>query len=205
MRQGGQAGTRSGLTEIRLHGRGGQGTVVASQLLARAAMLEGRGVQAFPDFGVERRGAPVTAFLRVADGPIHLRCKVYEPDHVLVLDPQLLPRVDLPPHKAGWLVVNSPASPGAIEAAAPWRVATVDAVRIARARSLGGGAFPLVNCPMAGALARVTGLVKLESLLAAIRESVPSAPEANALAAGDAWESVAMAEESAWPLGANLP
>ncbi len=176
--------------EVRLHGRGGQGTVVASLMLARAAMLEGRSVQAFPEFGVERRGAPVTAYLRIADRPIHLRCKVYEPDHVLVLDPHLLGRVELPAHRAGWLVANTPADPASFELPSQWRVATIDAVRIARGRGLGSGALPVVNSPMAGAFARATGLVGLEALLAGIRESAPTATEANVAAARAAWDAV---------------
>ncbi len=153
---------------------------------------------------MERRGAPVTAFLRVADGPIRLRCKVYEPDHVLVLDPLLLPRVELTDGRAGWLVVNTVASPGSIEVPEPWRVATVDAVRIARARGLGGGAFPIVNSPLAGAFARVTGLAGLEALCAAIREYAPAAGESNAAAARDAWESVATGTGT-WAIEGNLP
>ncbi len=183
------------VTEVRLHGRGGQGTVVASLMLARAAMLEGRSVQAFPEFGVERRGAPVAAYLRIADRPIHLRCKVYEPDHVLVLDGHLLDRVELPPHRAGWLVANSAGDPASLAVAPPWRAATVDAVRIARARGLGTGAVPLVNSPMAAAFARATGLVALEPLLAAIREIVPALPDANVAAARDAWDAVRLARD----------
>ena len=76
--------------EIRFHGRGGMGAVVASQLLANAAFLEGRWAQSFPFFGVERRGAPVAAFARLADGPVETRNNVYEPDVVVVLDPSLL-------------------------------------------------------------------------------------------------------------------
>jgi len=178
------------LVEIRLHGRGGQGTVVASLMLARAAMLEGRGVQAFPDFGVERRGAPVTAFLRLSDHPIRLRCKVYEPDHVLVLDPHLLATVDLPPHKSGWLVANTPLDPASVGVPDGWRVATLDATRIVRSRGIGGGALPVVNSPMAGAFARATGLVGLAALLEAVRESAPAAADANVEAAREAWESV---------------
>jgi 2-oxoacid:acceptor oxidoreductase gamma subunit (pyruvate/2-ketoisovalerate family) len=181
------------VVQIRLHGRGGQGTVVASQMLARAAMIEGRRVQAFPEFGVERRGAPVTAFLRVADRPIHLRCKVDEPDHLLVLDPLLLGQVELPADRAGWLVVNTAGGPASLDRYAPWRVATVDATHIARARGIGGGALPIVNSPMAGAFARVTGLVGLDALLAAVRESAPAQLEANVAAAEDAWEAVEVA------------
>lgn len=179
-----------GLTEVRLHGRGGQGTVVASLVLARAAMLEGRSVQAFPEFGVERRGAPVTAFLRIAGEPIHLRCRVEKPDHVLVLDPALLERIELPPAAGGAMVVNWPAATPGLRIPAGWRVATLDATRIARARRLGSGALPIVNSPMAGAFARATGVVGLDALLAAIREAVPTAPEENVAAAREAWEQV---------------
>jgi 2-oxoacid:acceptor oxidoreductase gamma subunit (pyruvate/2-ketoisovalerate family) len=181
------------LTEIRLHGRGGQGTVVCSLILARAAMLEGRSVQSFPEFGVERRGAPVYAYLRISDRPIRLRCRVYLPDHVLVLDPQLLRQADLPPGRAGWIVVNTAAGPASLGVPPPWRAATLDATRIARANGLGGGAFPIVNSPMAGAFARVTGLVGLPALLDAIREFAPSGAEQNAAAARDAWQAVRFA------------
>ncbi len=184
-----RAGVR-GLTEIRLHGRGGQGTVVASLVLARAAMLEGRSVQAFPEFGVERRGAPVTAFLRIAQDRIPLRCRVERPDHVVVLDPALLPVIDLPPGSGGAVVVNSPLPPQALGIPRGWRVATVDATRIARAHRLGSGAFPIVNAPMAGAFARAIGLFGLDALLAAIREAVPASPDANVAAAREAWDIV---------------
>ncbi len=178
------------LTEIRLHGRGGQGTVICSLMLARAAMLEGRSVQSFPDFGVERRGAPVNAYLRISDRPIRLRCRVYLPDHVMVLDPQLLRQVELPPGRAGWIVVNTAADPASLGVPEPWRAAAVDATRIARANGLGSGAFPIVNSPMAGAFARVTGLAGLPALLAAIREFAPSGTEHNVAAAQAAWQAV---------------
>jgi 2-oxoacid:acceptor oxidoreductase gamma subunit (pyruvate/2-ketoisovalerate family) len=189
----GEAGSTrdlGGLVEVRLHGRGGQGTVVASLVLARAAMLEGRRVQAFPDFGVERRGAPVTAFLRLSDAPIRLRCKVYAPDHVVVLDPNLLPQVELSPRGHGWLVVNTAADPGTLAVPEGWRVAAVDATRLARAHGVGGGALPIVNSPMAGAFARVSGLVGLDALESAIREMTPAAAEANVRAAREAWDGV---------------
>lgn len=189
MRQRGEGN----LTEIRLLGRGGQGTVVCSLMLARAAMLEGRCVQSFPEFGVERRGAPVNAYLRVADRPIRLRCRVDDPDHVLVLDSRLMAQLELPPGRPGWLVLNSPAEPAAVEVPSPWRVATVDATRIARAHGLGGGAFPIVNSAMAGAFARATGLAGLEALLSAIREAAPWGVEQNAAAARQAWGAVRLA------------
>ena len=78
------------MIEVRFHGRGGQGAVTSAELMAQAAIAEGRYAQAFPSFGPERRGAPLMAFLRISDEPIRLREKIYEPDMVVVLDPALL-------------------------------------------------------------------------------------------------------------------
>src|SRR5512135_2869983 len=83
------------MRELRIHGRGGQGAVIASKLLASALFHEGRWVQSFPAFGVERRGAPVTAFLRIDEVPIRLRCEVTAPDALIVLDPTLIQAVDV--------------------------------------------------------------------------------------------------------------
>ncbi|MBS3057213.1 MAG: 2-oxoacid:acceptor oxidoreductase family protein [Candidatus Diapherotrites archaeon] len=83
------------MKEIRIHGRGGQGAVTTSQLLAIAAFHDGKRAQAFPAFGVERRGAPVQAFTRISDGEIKTRQQVYEPDYVIVLDASLLASVDV--------------------------------------------------------------------------------------------------------------
>ena len=83
------------MRELRIHGRGGQGTVIASKLLAVALFREGHEVQSFPAFGVERRGAPVTAFLRFDDSPIRLRCEITEPNHLIVLDPTLIDAIDV--------------------------------------------------------------------------------------------------------------
>ena len=82
------------MRELRIHGRGGQGTVIASKLLAVALFREGDWVQSFPAFGVERRGAPVTAFLRLDDDLIRLRCEITEPDDLIVLDPTLIDAID---------------------------------------------------------------------------------------------------------------
>src|SRR5208283_4525057 len=78
------------MIELRFHGRGGQGAVTSAELLALAAINTGKFATAFPSFGPERRGAPVIAFARVSDQPIKLRCKVQEPDVVIVLDPSLV-------------------------------------------------------------------------------------------------------------------
>ena len=78
------------MIEIRFHGRGGQGAVIASKVLASAIYKQGQYAQSFPSFGVERRGAPVAAFTRIDDKPILIRCEIYQPDHLIVLDPTLL-------------------------------------------------------------------------------------------------------------------
>ena len=78
------------LKQFRFHGRGGQGTVIGAELLAKAAFLEGKWSQAFPFFGAERRGAPVKAFTRISDHEILSRSQIYDPNYVIVLDPQVL-------------------------------------------------------------------------------------------------------------------
>src|SRR4030066_755338 len=83
------------MIEIRFHGRGGQGAVTSAEILALAAIGEGRYAQAFPSFGPERRGAPVVAFCRISDQPIKIRANIYEPDLVVVLDASLLKIVNV--------------------------------------------------------------------------------------------------------------
>ena len=174
------------MRELRFHGRGGQGTVVASKLLADALFREGREVQSFPAFGVERRGAPVTAFLRVDDAPIRLRCEITEPDDLIVLDPTLVHAVDVTAglRPGGRILINSPRPPERYaELGARYRVATVDASTIAVRHGLGSKTQPIVNTAILGALAALGGLVTLESVCAAIHDSVPLHPEENVAAA----------------------
>jgi len=184
------------MIEIRMHGRGGQGAVIATKILADALFLDGKQVQAFPQFGVERRGAPVTAFIRIAEenDPYIVRCNIYEPDHVVVLDPALLEAINvlegLKP--GGWVLVNSSLSPESLSIRGNFQVATVDASGIARKHGLGTKAAPIVNTAITGAFARITGLVSLNNLFTAIRESVPGKPEENANAAKEAYEAVRM-------------
>jgi 2-oxoacid:acceptor oxidoreductase gamma subunit (pyruvate/2-ketoisovalerate family) len=187
------------MIEIRIHGRGGQGAVVASQILAKAAFLEGLYVQAFPQFGVERRGAPVLAFARISESPIRLRTHVYEPHHVMVLDPALMEYVDVTTglHPEGWIVINSPLPPESFPLSQSWNIATVDATAIAAHHGIGTETQPIVNTTMVGALARVTGLVSLENLERAVSESVPARAEANREATREAYESVSMQAASA--------
>lgn len=178
------------MVEIRFHGRGGQGAVIASKILALALFREGKYVQAFPAFGAERRGAPVAAFTRFDDHPITRRSQVYEPDHVIVLDEPIIDLVDVTSglKKGGWILINSPKPSSSFPQFAPFRVATVDANRLAIENGLGPPTAPVVNTVILGAWAKVTGLVKLKSILEGIKEYVPSQAEANVAAAQAAFE-----------------
>jgi 2-oxoisovalerate/pyruvate ferredoxin oxidoreductase gamma subunit len=180
------------MLEIRFHGRGGQGAVIASKILACAFFMEGRFVQAFPQFGVERRGAPVQAFLRVDPERIRIRNAVYTPDHLVVLDANLIEQVDVTSgfKREGFVLVNSGRRPDAFPRLAGLRVATVDAGRIAVENRLGSASSPIVNTAILGAFARVSGLVGIDSVVKAILDEVPIKPEANAQAARRAFDSV---------------
>jgi pyruvate ferredoxin oxidoreductase gamma subunit/2-oxoisovalerate ferredoxin oxidoreductase gamma subunit len=187
------------MRELRFHGRGGQGTVVASKLLAVALFREGRQVQSFPAFGVERRGAPVTAFLRVADAPILLRCEITEPDDLVILDATLIGATDVTAglKTGGSILINTERSPDAYpDLARRFRVATVDASGIAKRFGLGSKTQPIVNTAILGALAVATELVALDSVCEAIREEVPHKPDANMNAARAAAEAVQRAVEA---------
>jgi 2-oxoacid:acceptor oxidoreductase gamma subunit (pyruvate/2-ketoisovalerate family) len=182
------------MIELRIHGRGGQGAVVASKTLAQAAFLTGRYVQSYPDYGVERRGAPVVAFARIAEpgDDFFVRQDIREPHHVLVLDATLLdsanPLAGLRP--GGWVVVNTPDPPEQLEIDNTFRVATVDASQIALDHGLGSAAQPVVNTSILGAFVRATGIVTLEDLLLAIEHEVPNKAEDNQAAAAEAHQQV---------------
>jgi 2-oxoacid:acceptor oxidoreductase gamma subunit (pyruvate/2-ketoisovalerate family) len=177
------------MIEIRIHGRGGQGGVIASEILAEAAFREGMHVQAFPMFGSERRGAPVTAFLRLDRNPIMVRSKVYNPDGLLILDQSLL-KLNLGGVVAGlkpggWILINSPLPPKDFPELQQFQVCTVDAAAISRRHHLGSATVPIVNTAMAGALTRFQNLADLDNLALAVRHSVPVKQEENVAAAMD--------------------
>ena len=187
------------MIEIRTHGRGGQGAVIASKVLAAALFKEGRFVQAFPAFGVERRGAPVVAFTRFDESPIRLRCEIYEPDHLIVLDHALTETIDITSglKKNGWIIINTGANPQDFSYGADYRMAVVDANQIAWRHKLGSRATPIVNTSILGAFAKATGLVSLDAVVEAILESVPNKPEENKLAAIDAYNETRLGVTSA--------
>jgi pyruvate ferredoxin oxidoreductase gamma subunit len=186
--------------EIRFHGRGGQGAVTSAELLAHAAIEEGKFGQAFPSFGPERRGAPVMAFARVADEQIRNRSAVYNPDGVIVLDASLLRLVDVAAGlaKGGTIVVATHMSPAELrkEFDLPGRIATVDALTIAMQTIR----RPITNTTMLGAFIRATQqgdtpLVGLEYLEHATRERFGRIASFNINAFRRAYEETVVEEE----------
>lgn len=159
------------IIEVRWHGRGGQGAWTASELLARAAIYEGKYIQSFPEFGPERMGAPVAAFTRISTEPIQIHCAVYNPDVVAVLDPTLLKTVPVTSglNEEGTIIINSkenPADTRKMLNTDKGKIWTVPATEIAM-RILGR---PITNTAMLGAVARITGAVKLESIEKVVEE-----------------------------------
>lgn len=152
------------MIEVRFHGRGGQGAVTSAELVAVAAIEEGRYAQAFPSFGPERRGAPVTAFLRVGESPIRLREKIYQPDAVVVLDPTIMAIANVGEgvKGEGVIVINTARKADSIreEFGFTQKLALVDASKIAM-ETLG---LPITNTVMLGALIRATGMVQQGSI-----------------------------------------
>jgi 2-oxoacid:acceptor oxidoreductase gamma subunit (pyruvate/2-ketoisovalerate family) len=180
------------MIEIRFHGRGGQGAVVASAVLASALFYDGRYVQAFPAFGVERRGAPVMAFTRWDYKPIRVRTNVYQPDHVIVLDWTLiLEGVDVVTglKENGWILINS-SKDLEIGDFSKYKVAIVDAGAIAVRHKLGTATAPVVNTAILGAFSKMTGMVTIGSVIRAIHENVPDKREENVAAAREAYSKV---------------
>ncbi len=178
------------MIEIRFHGRGGQGAVIASRILAEAAFMEGNAVTAFPYFGVERRGAPVTAFTKIDKKVIRNKSQIYNPDYVIVMDPSLLKAVDVTKglKENGLVLVNTYKKPEELNLGV--RTATVDATGVAIEHKLGSRTAPIVNTAILGGFVRATEIVKLDTLLQSIQRNVPVKAEENAAAAKDAYERV---------------
>jgi pyruvate ferredoxin oxidoreductase gamma subunit len=181
--------------QVRIHGRGGQGVVTAAELLSIAAFGEGRHAQAFPSFGSERMGAPVTAFCRIDDREIRLREPIADPDAVIVQDPTLLHQVDLfgGLSDGGYVLINSGRSleelglGDLLDRLPAGHVRCVPASEIAQAHV----GRPLPNAALLGAFAALAGAVSLDAVLAAIAGRFSGAVgEANIRAARDAYAHV---------------
>lgn len=178
--------------EIRFHGRGGQGTVVASILLAKAFFNAGYFVQTFPLFGVERRGAPVEAYLRLDKEKILVRSGVYAPDDVVVQDPKLIYTSDVTKglKSGGWILINCQEAPKDLKPFSGYRLAFVDATHIAVKNELGTLTQPMINTAMIGAFAQIWGMPPMKAISAAITEDISVKPENNVKAAKEAYERV---------------
>ncbi len=180
--------------EIRWHGRGGQGAVTSAELLAQAAISEGKFAQAFPSFGAERRGAPVLAFVRISDKQLRIRAGIVEPDVVVVLDPSLLRigNVASGLKDGGILVINTKKSIEEIrsEFDTKCRLATIDATKVAR-ELLG---VPITNTTMVGALIKATDVVRLESVVEPLKKRFGRLAERNINAMKKAYEDTVVKE-----------
>jgi 2-oxoacid:acceptor oxidoreductase gamma subunit (pyruvate/2-ketoisovalerate family) len=178
------------MIEIRIHGRGGQGTVVAADLLALAFSKEGSFVQSFPSFGPERRSAPLATFVRVDDTPIKLRCEIYNPHHLLVTDSSLLSSSNIISglREGGWIVINSPKDPASFGLPDKFHVATIDANAIAFKHNLGTKTNPIANTTMLGAFTRITGLLGLNAMIESMKDTLTDHKEANIAAAREGYD-----------------
>ena len=187
------------LVEIRWHGRGGQGAVTASKLLADAALSEGFYIQAFPEYGAERMGAPVKSFNRISSEVIDLHCQISDPDIVVVLDETLLESIDVTAgiKNGGSVIINTSKNPGEILSSLHQNDKRkisyyfIDASKISMETI--GKVMP--NTPMVGALIKVLGLLKPETLNETIKKTLSKKipthiVKANMLAARRAYEEV---------------
>lgn len=181
-------------TEVRWHGRAQQGIVTAAKLLGEAALKEGKYVQAFPEFGPERMGAPVRAFNRVSSDRIKMHCQVTNPNIVLIADQTLIGMalsggmesfgsVTSGTEKDGIFIINTPNSPETMRkmlslADGFGKVYTLDASKISRETIK----REMPNTPMLGAVAKVTGLIKLESLIEDFKENYAKKYSADVIA-----------------------
>ncbi len=182
------------MKEVRIHGRGGQGGVTSAELVATAAISQGKYAQAFPSFGPERRGAPVAAFIRVSDEQIRTREKVYTPDIVLVLDPSLPALVNVADglKDDGIVILNTELSADQVREkfGIKAKLAMVDATKIAT-EELG---LPITNTTMLGALLKATGIVDKEPLFEALEKRFGRLAEKNKKALERAFNETVIAE-----------
>lgn len=155
-----------GLTEIRWHGRGGQGAKTAALLLADVCFSTGAEVQGFPEYGPERMGAPITAYNRISEKPIRVHSNIYDPDYVVVVDETLIEDIDVTAglKEDGAIIINTAKSPEEIRPLLrgyEGRVCTIDARKVSIATL--GKYFP--NSPMLAATIKVSGLMDIDAFL----------------------------------------
>ena len=177
------------MIEIRIHGRGGQGAVLASQILSYAYFLEGSYSQSFPSFGVERRGAPVSAFVRTSDHFINNRYEVLNPDYVIILSSKLAEIIDVTAglKENGIVFINSDDS-NISQKLGEAKVVSSNVTAIALENRLGSIYMPIVNVPILGVFSRCTGKPSLNSLIKAIPRFIPANVDRNIKAIESAYE-----------------
>ncbi len=178
------------MIEIRFHGRGGQGAVIASKILAYAFFLDGKYSQAFPTFGAERRGAPVAAFVRVDEKFIHNRSPVVNPDYVIVMAGKLAETIDISSgiKKNGIIIINSDKTPDIYSFEEDCIVKTCDVNKIALKYGLGTKIMPIINAPILGLFAKFTKTVSLDSLKKSLPKFIPGKIRENLDALEEAYQ-----------------
>jgi 2-oxoacid:acceptor oxidoreductase gamma subunit (pyruvate/2-ketoisovalerate family) len=180
------------MIEIKFRGRGGQGAVVASEILGRALFLEGKYPQCFSLFGGERRGTPVFGFLRVDDEPILLKCQIYHPDQLIIFDFSLIDEMEILQELKpdGTILINTHLGIDSFKKLRKFRIGLIDAGSIAR--SLGLGAT--FNTAMLGAYVRLTNLIAMETLTETVKAMAPAKKEENVEAVRVAYQQVKIYE-----------
>jgi 2-oxoacid:acceptor oxidoreductase gamma subunit (pyruvate/2-ketoisovalerate family) len=182
--------------EVIWHGRGGQGVVVAAQILAESAYFQGfKGVTSVPTFGPERRGAPLTASTRISDEPIRTFSQIEQADVAVVLDVSLMNTINIlgSLKKGGWIIINTPEGADKVDINGCHNVATVDAAGIALRYHLVREGAPIVNTPLLGAFSRASGLVSLEFIEKGLKHKLSGGvAETNILALRTAFEETTM-------------
>ena len=184
------------MREVIWHGRGGQGVVVAAQILAESAYLQGfKGVTSAPTFGPERRGAPLTASTRISNEPIRMFSQIERADVAVVLDASLFKVVNILASlkEGGLIIINTRLKADQVEIAGCYDIATVDAIGIALRHRLIKEGAPIVNTPLLGAFARAGDLVSLPYIEKGLKWKLSgSAATANILALNAAFEETTM-------------
>ena len=176
------------MIEIKFRGRGGQGAVIASEILGRAFFLEGKYPQCFSVFGGERRGAPVIGFLRVDEEPILLKCQIYHPDQMIIFDFSLIDEMEILQElkPGGLLLINTNREIDSFKKLRAFKMGLINAGPIARSAGVGD----TFNTAMLGAYVRLTHLVKMETLIEVVRVIIPTKVEENVRALKEAYEKV---------------
>jgi 2-oxoacid:acceptor oxidoreductase gamma subunit (pyruvate/2-ketoisovalerate family) len=176
--------------ELKIRGRGGQGAVIASEMLGKACFLEGKYPQSFSVFGGERRGAPVFGYLRVDSERILLKCQIQHPDHEIVFDLSLVNELEILQElkPGGILLINTGSKIDEFPKLRAFNLGLVNAGSIAK----GLGLETNFNTAVLGAYVRMTGLVKMETLIQALKGMLPSKVEENIDALRQGYEKVKM-------------